>query len=231
MKTDKNTKILVADDEIGITNLVSAYLKRDKFLVFTANDGLEAYDVYIEKKPDLLILDIMMPEINGLDLVEIIRKDSNIPIILLTAKTEERDRIDGFKYGIDDYVSKPFSPGELAERVKALLRRSYPDSEVQTIKYGPFVIRFQEHQILLHGKVLPVTKAQYDILSKFISAPGQVFTREQLHSILNMQDSLEFSRTIDVQINNIRKLISQHNGDSTIIQTHRGIGYCLREGL
>ena len=226
-------RILIADDESGITRLISAYLKRENFLIYTAADGLEAYEIYVDKKPDLLILDIMMPEINGLELVDIIRKNSFVPIILLTAKTDERDRIDGFRYGIDDYISKPFSPGELVERVKAVLRRSYPATtdEEQIIEYGPFILRFREHQILINDNILPTTKAQFDILSQFISSPGQVYTREQLYSILNLQESLDYSRSIDVQINNIRKIITQFHGSSNLIQTHRGIGYSLKSGL
>lgn len=233
MDSNNLKTVLVADDESGITRLVSSYLKREGFLAIIASNGIEAYDLYIERKPDLLILDIMMPELSGLELVEIIRKSSNVPIIMLTARTDERDRIDGFKYGIDDYVSKPFSPGELVERVKAVLRRSTNDltKEDKIIEYGPFLVKYNERLIQINGNLVKVTKAQFDILSKFISSPGQIFSREQLHSILNFQETMDSSRTIDVQINNIRKLISRFITDPQIITTHRGIGYSLKIGL
>lgn len=226
-------KVLVADDESGITRLISSYLKREGFITIIATNGIEAYDLYIEKKPDLLILDIMMPELSGLELAELIRKDSSVPIIMLTAKTDERDRIEGFKYGIDDYVSKPFSPGELVQRVKAVLRRSTSNllSKYDIIEYGPFVVNYGERLLLINGNLVQVTKAQFNILSKFISSPGQVFSREQLHSILNLQEPIDSSRTIDVQINNIRKLISRFITDPQVIMTHRGLGYSLKKGL
>ncbi len=230
---DMEKKILIADDEAGITRLVSAYLKRDGFKVFVAGNGIEAYDLYMTHKPDLLVLDIMMPELDGLELVELIRKKSKVPVIFLTAKTDEADRIKGFKVGVDDYVSKPFSPGELVERVKAVLRRSYPEIEESdtVIEYGSFILRLRDRQVLFMDHDLTLTRAQFDILFKLISSPGQVFSRDQLNPNMEIHDSSSGNRTVDVQIKNIRKAVSSAGGHPEIIKTHHGIGYSIIKDL
>lgn len=226
---DRTWKILIADDEVGITRLVSAYLKRDKFMVFIANNGMEAYDLFVKNKPDLLVLDIMMPELDGLELVELIRKKSKVPVIFLTAKTDEADRIKGFKYGVDDYVSKPFSPGELVERVKAVLRRSSPEIDDTVLEYGPLTLHLRDRQLFLQDHEISLTGAQFDILYKLISSPGQVFSRDQLNPNHDKQDSSSGNRSVDVQIKNIRKAISETGGYSDLIKTHHGIGYSIRK--
>jgi two-component system OmpR family response regulator len=226
---DRTWKILIADDEVGITRLVSAYLKRDNFRVFIANNGMEAYDLFVKYKPDLLVLDIMMPELDGLELVELIRKKSRVPVIFLTAKTDEADRIKGFKYGVDDYVSKPFSPRELVERVKAVLRRSSPEIDDTVIEYGPLTLHLRDRQLFLQDHEISLTGAQFDILYKLISSPGQVFSRDQLNTNHDKQDSSSGNRSVDVQIKNIRKAISEAGGYSDLIKTHHGIGYSIRK--
>lgn len=229
-----NRKILVVEDEKNISDVIVAYLEEENFTVFTAFDGKRALEIFHEEAIDLLILDLMLPIVSGEEVAKKIRAHSNLPMIMLTAKTEEEDRIVGLSMGADDYVSKPFSPRELMERVKALIRRTYreanPLAETLYFNENDLEIQVNKMQIKKAGEHLHLTTNEFQILRAFLSNIGQVLSREQLIKIAFGHDYEGFDRTVDSHIKNLRQKIEDDPKKPNYIETVYGAGYRFNPG-
>jgi DNA-binding response OmpR family regulator len=221
--------ILVVEDEKNISDVIEAYLIKEEFNVFSASDGEMALELFNSEDIHLIILDLMIPKISGEELCKRIRTTSDVPIIMLTAKTHEDDRIEGLSIGADDYVLKPFSPRELVSRVKALLRRSYPNSrpvaEKLSFNNGDLEIEVDKMIIRKNNEDINLTTNEFKILLTFISHQNQVLSREQLIELSFGQDYDGFDRTIDTHIKNIRYKIESNPKSPDYIHTIYGSGY------
>ena len=217
-------KILVVEDEEKISDLVKAYLEKEGFSVKVANTGQNAISS-VKEGFDLIILDLMLPDMDGEDICETIREDSDIPIIMLTAKSEEEDRVKGLGIGADDYVVKPFSPRELVARVKALLRRVQGKKEKSSFNRGNLVIDSSRYEVVKHGEAIVLTSTEFKLLQCIANSPGQVFSRLQLVNVILGYDFEGYDRTIDAHIKNIRHKIEDDPKESQYIKTVYGVGY------
>lgn len=221
--------ILVVEDEKNISDVIVAYLEKDNFNVFIAYDGKEAIDLFNSEDIHLIILDLMLPILSGQEVCKRVRSTSNVPIIMLTAKTEEEDKIDGLTMGADDYVSKPFSPRELMSRVKALLRRSYRDENPLADKLyfnkGDLEIEKDKMIVKKAASEISLTAHEFKVLFALVSNPDHVLSREQLIRASFGYDYEGFDRTIDTHIKNIRHKIEDDPKAPKYIQTVYGIGY------
>jgi two-component system alkaline phosphatase synthesis response regulator PhoP len=221
-------KILVVDDDVKIVELVKLYLLREGYTVLTAYEGNEALRMAREYRPDLMVLDIMLPGMDGLEICRKIRAESTIPIILLTAKTTETDKIGGLDLGADDYVSKPFSPKELVARIRAVFRR-LPEDALQSgppeIKSGDLTVNFLQHEVFLGGKTINLTPVEFKLLGTLIREPNRVFSRTQLIEKVLGYDFEGFDRTIDVHILNLRRKMEPDQSRPRYIRTVYGAGY------
>ena len=217
-------KILVVEDEEKISDIVKAYLAKEGFSVKVASTGQDAISS-VKEGFDLIILDLMLPDMNGEDICETIREDSDIPIIMLTAKSEEEDRIKGLGIGADDYVVKPFSPRELVARVKALLRRVKGKKEKTSFDSGNLVIDSSRYEVIKQGEPVVLTSTEFKLLQCLANSPGQVFSRLQLVNIILGYDFEGYDRTIDAHIKNIRHKIEDDPKESQYIKTVYGVGY------
>lgn len=222
-------KILVVEDEKRILDVVKAYLEKERFEVKTAIDGKEALDLFNSETFHIIILDLMLPKISGEKVCNHIRTYSDIPIIMLTAKVDEDDKIEGLAIGADDYITKPFSPRELVSRVKALLRRSYRDSnplfEKVSFNNKDLEVDINKMEVKKDGKILSLTANEFKILFALLANPGQVFSREQLIEKAFGIDYEGFDRTIDTHIKNIRQKIEDNPKEPKYILTIYGVGY------
>lgn len=219
-----SSKILVIDDEESIINLVSAYLRKEGYEVYTAEDGPSGLKAARAHKPDLIILDIMLPGIDGIELLRRIRRDSDVYVIMLTAKSEEVDRVVGLSVGADDYVVKPFSPRELVARVKAALRRLQGGAD----RFTGNVLAFQRvridrdsRRVWVDDELVELTAIEFDLLAALAEHRGMVLSREQLIEKVWGYDYYGESRVVDVHIGHIRQKL----GDEDLIATVRGVGY------
>jgi len=221
-------KILVVDDEKNIRNLISIYLRKSGFKVLQAKNGQEALDIFGKEKPHLIILDLMLPYIDGISVAKRIRNHSNVPILMLTAKAEENDRVNGLELGADDYVVKPFSPREVVARVKSLLRRSYPDERI--IKTKDLRIYPKEMKVTKNGKNITLTSKEFKLLMLLSGQPGRVFSREQImDAIYTEYDEVVFDRTIDAYIKNLRRKLEDNSKTPEYIESVYGAGYRFKE--
>ena len=221
-------RILVVDDEKKILAVLKAYLENEGFSVITAYTGLEALEKIAVENPDLVILDLMLPELSGEEVCQQIRKVSALPIIMLTAKTSEVDRIEGLNLGADDYVNKPFSPREVVARVKAVLRRSGPNrctSSQLSFAAGDLVIDLNGHEVYKQSIAVGLTPTEFKLLSLLAQSPGQVFSRSMLTERLQGYDYDGYDRTIDVHVKNLRKKIETDSQKPIYIITVYGVGY------
>jgi two-component system alkaline phosphatase synthesis response regulator PhoP len=219
-----NEKVLIIDDEEKILNLVTSYLEREGYDIFTAQDGLEGLKLSKEVNPDIIVLDIMLPGMDGIELLSQIRRESNVYVIMLTAKTEETDKIVGLSVGADDYVTKPFSPRELTARIKAALRRlklSGMEIEKDILSYNTIKMNLGSRKIWVKDQLIELTAMEYDLLSALAEHPGLVFSREQLLGKVWGHDYFGELRVVDVHIGHIRQKL----GDDRYISTVRGVGY------
>ncbi|MFV9567699.1 response regulator transcription factor [Thermoanaerobacter mathranii] len=226
-------KILVVDDEIKILEVVKSYLEREGFSVITETNGNNVLDTFKKEKPDLVILDLMLPGISGEELCKRIRQFSNVPILMLTAKVQESDKINGFSIGADDYLTKPFSPRELVMRVKAILRRTTDDvplAEVISFNNDDLVVDFKAHTVKKKGVVVNLTPNEFKILKFLIRNPNRVFTREELIEKVMGFDYEGYDRTIDAHIKNLRQKIEDDTKNPTYIKTVYGVGYKFGDG-
>jgi DNA-binding response OmpR family regulator len=226
-------KILVVDDDFKIVELVKLYLLREGYSVLIAYEGKEALRLAREEHPDLVVLDIMLPGLDGLTVCRTLRAESAVPIILLTAKTTEEDRIVGLDLGADDYVTKPFSPKELAARVRAVFRRT-PDEALQLgpkeVRFGELAINFPKHEAYLKGLALDLTPIEFKLLGVFVREPDRVFSRTQLIEKVLGYDFDGFDRTIDVHILNLRRKVEQDASHPKYVKTVYGSGYKFSGG-
>ena len=222
-------KILVVDDDPKTVELVRLYLERDGYSVVVAYDGLSALRVFREELPHLVILDLMLPGIDGVEICRLLRAESDVPIIMLTARTQDRDKMTGLDTGADDYVTKPFSPGELAARVRALFRRLPFERGPTEIKHGDFIMNFPKRDVLLKNKQLKLTSVEFKILATFLKEPGRVFDRVELIDKAFGYDFESFDRAIDVHIFNLRHKIEPDPKHPRYIKTVYGAGYKFSE--
>lgn len=218
-------KILVVDDELKIVQLVRAYLQQAGFSVLTASDGQQALTLFRVEQPALVILDLMLPDIDGLDVAREIRKESSTPIVMLTARAEDADRIAGLELGADDYVVKPFNPRELVARVRAVLRRTEGLTKSTMIEAGDLAIDLSTHEARLQGRVLDLTPIEFKLLATLAEQPERVFSRLQLIEALSGTTYATLNRTIDTHIKNLRRKIEPDPQNPRYILTVRGVGY------
>lgn len=220
----KGIRILVVEDEEKIAEIVRAYLEKEGFRVTVAETGQKAISV-LKDGFDLIILDLMLPDISGEDICQTIRMDSDLPIIMLTAKSEEEDRIKGLSIGADDYVVKPFSPRELVARVKALLRRTKGSKKTICFSKGNFIIDSSRFEVKKDGSFVVLTPTEFKLLHCLAERPGQIFTRLQLVNVILGYDFEGYDRTIDAHIKNIRHKIEDNPRNPSYIKTVYGVGY------
>lgn len=224
-------RILVVDDDPKIVELVRLYLEKDGYRVLVAYDGLEALDLARQKQPDLILLDLLLPGMDGLDVCRIIQAESEIPIIMLTAKTTDEDKLRGLELGADDYVTKPFNPREVMARVRAVLRRT--DKEAgrgsAAIRFADLLIDRVRHEVRLQGETVSLTPTEFRLLEVLAGEPGRAFTRLELLDRVFGYDFEGFERTVDVHVKNLRKKIEPDPKQPAYIKTVYGIGYKFGE--
>jgi len=230
MDFDMAAPILVVDDDPKIVSLVKTYLEREGLRVVTAPDGQAALRVFNELRPGLIVLDLMLPELDGLALMRIIRERSDVPIVMLSARAQVEDRVYGIHEGADDYLAKPFSPAELVVRVKAVLRRVRDANGSGThhgvLEHGDLTIDLDRVEVRRAGKAMSLTPAEFRLLVALVQAHGRVLTRQALLDSLygpSQGDALE--RTVDVHIGRLRDKLGEEVGTPRYIVTVRGVGY------
>ncbi|HYE09945.1 MAG TPA: response regulator transcription factor [Patescibacteria group bacterium] len=225
----KDFKILVVDDEKNILDVVKAYLEKEDLEVITAMDGEAALSILSRETIHLVVLDLMLPKLSGEEVCHRIRTTSDIPIIMLTAKADEDDRIEGISIGADDYLSKPFSARELVVRVRALLRRAYrehsPLADILSFNNSDLEVDIQKMLIKKQGQLVNLTTNEFKVLATLLINPGQVFSREHLVEKAFGMDYEGFDRTVDTYIKNIRQKIEDNPKEPTYIHTIYGAGY------
>ena len=221
-------KILVVDDEENIRSLVETYLRNDGYDVVTAATGEEAVERVATDAPDLVILDVRLPGIDGFEALRRIRRDSNVFVIMLTARTDESDTLIGLEVGADDYVSKPFSPRELVARVRAMLRRARGDAKSdEALRFAGISVDLAKREVLVDEAPVTLTALEFDLLTALASAPGRVFTRRQLIERVWGWDFYGEERVVDVHVRNLRKALGDAADSPRFVTTVRGVGYKL----
>jgi DNA-binding response OmpR family regulator len=221
-----NRTILVVDDDKKIVDLVSLYLKRDGYSVLAAYDGQEALDMARRKQPDLVVLDLLLPELDGTDVCRLLRTESQVPIIMLTARSTDDDKLLGLNLGADDYVTKPFNPRELVARVRAVLRRAHPEeAPAEDARFGDLTISFVRHEVLLLGQTVNLTPTEFRLLEALVREPGRAFSRADLLDRAFGYDYDGVERTVDVHIMNLRRKIEPEPARPRFIGTVAGVGY------
>ena len=214
-------KILVVDDEILIRNVIKEYLENENYSYLEASDGLEALEIVKKNKDiDLIIMDIMMPNMDGFSAIKEIKTIKEIPIIMLSARKEEYDKLLGFDIGIDDYITKPFSPKELIARIKAVLKRN--NGDIDNYIYEDLKVDFKGHKVTIKDKEIKLTPKEYELLCYFIKNEGIALSREQLLSSIWNYDFLGFDRTVDTHIKMLRNNLGKYRN---LIKTVRAVGY------
>lgn len=223
-------KILLADDEAHILDTLSAYLKAEGFLIFTAKNGKEALFAFRHEKPSLVILDVMMPEMDGWQTARLIRKESDLPILFLTARVDDSDQIMGLEIGADEYITKPFSPRVVVAKVRALLRRAYGDMQAEMTIYtvGDLEMNVEQHTVKRGGDLIDLTPSEFSLLQLMMSRPGRVFSRMALLEHLQGEAYAPYERTIDVHIKNLRLKLETDTQNPSYIETVYGVGYKMR---
>ena len=222
-------KVLIVEDDVKTVELVKLYLNRDGYRVLTAYDGVEALRLARESRPLLIVLDLMLPGIDGLEVCRTLRDESDVPIIMLTARTTDEDKLAGLALGADDYVSKPFSPRELAARVRTVLRRLPGERGPVEIKRGALVMNFLKQEASVDGRPLNLTPIEFKILGVLVKEPGRIFSRAQLVEKALGYDYKGFDRTIDVHILNLRRKLEPDPSHPRYIKTAHGAGYKFSE--
>jgi len=222
-------KILIVDDEVKIAEVIKSYLENSGYTVYEAYNGRDAFKQFEKVNPDLIILDLMLPDITGEEICRELRKKSRVPVIMLTAKVEEEDILEGLKIGADDYITKPFSPRQLAARVEAVLRRAgdalVPLSGLISFNNDELVIDTLKYEVKRNGEVVNLTPNEYKLLIVMVKHPDKAFTREELINLGLGEDFDGYDRTIDTHIKNIRQKIEPDPKKPIYILTVYGIGY------
>ncbi len=223
-------RILIADDDREICDLLEIYMNNEGFEVVKAYNGKEAYTFFLETEIDCLILDVMMPEMDGLEVVNLIREESQVPILMLSAKTTDMDKIRGLAKGADDYVAKPFNPLEVVARVKSLLRRSAYHSQRKEnpseIEIGPLIIRKDQHKVeTVDGETIHLTALEFGILYLLASHPSRVFSADEIFERVWQQETDIPSKTVMVHVSHMRDKIEKATGGEKVVKTVWGVGY------
>ncbi len=221
-------KVLVVEDDPHAVELIRLYLSRDGHTVLTARDGLEGLRLAREELPDLLVLDLMLPGMDGLQVCRLVRQESDMPIIMLTARVEEEDRLTGLDLGADDYITKPFSPRELAARVRAVLRRTSRDSlesGPSELSYGAVSVNLRQRSVHVSDTWMQLTPTEFRLLATLVREPGRVFTREQIIDRAFGYDFEGFDRTVDAHISSLRRKLEAVPPQTRYIHTVYGVGY------
>lgn len=221
--------ILIIEDEKGISKIIKSYLEKEGYNVFQAFDGKEGLNFFENEKIDLILLDLMIPEISGEELIKEIRNKSNVPVIMVTAKVNEEDIINGLKLGADDYMTKPFSPKELVQRIKTVLRRiekyNIPRADIIKTTDGRLEMDLEYNRFFKDGKEISLTKNEFQIVKTLFSNPNKIFTREEIIEITFGFDYDAYDRAIDTHIKNIRQKIEDNPKKPSYIKTIYGMGY------
>lgn len=227
-----SNKVLVVDDENAIVDILKFNLEREGYSVVTAENGEEGLKVFRDTNPDLVLLDIMMPGIDGLQVCKTIRNESSVPIIMLTARAEEVDKVLGLEFGADDYITKPFSVRELIARVKANLRRTVLDAiepdKGNILKFGTMTINIDKYEVKKENEIIDLTVREYELLKYLATKKEQIFTREQLLEKVWGYEYYGDVRTVDVTVRRLREKIEDNPGKPKYILTKRGIGYYFK---
>jgi two-component system alkaline phosphatase synthesis response regulator PhoP len=220
-------KILIADDELDLLNTVRAYLEDAGFQALVATNGRDAVAVVRHDKPDLVILDLMMPVMDGWEAARQIRRESAVPIIMLTARVEDADKIAGLEMGADDYITKPFSPRELVARVRAVLRRTHGDLALEPtiFRVGDLVLERENYRLTKGGEPIDLTRSEFELLAVLMERPGRVYTRMELLDRVQGEAFAPYERTIDVHVKNIRAKIGDDSREPRYVETIYGVGY------
>ena len=225
-------KILVVDDELDIVKVVRAYLEQSGFRVLTASDGTQALAIFRHERPDLVGLDLNLPSLDGLDVCRAIRRESNTPVIMLTARVEETDRLIGLEIGADDYITKPFSPREVVARVRAVLRRLGGASEpAELIRAGDLTVDRARHEVRLGDRLIDLTPSEFNLLSAMAAQPGRAFSRMELLDTALGEAYEGYERSIDQHVKNLRQKLGDEPRDPKYILTVFGVGYKFNESL
>ena len=238
--------VLVAEDDAKQAELVRRYLTREDHAVLVVADGRAAIDQVRSRRPDLLILDVMMPELDGLDVLRVLRRDYDVPILVVTARSAAEDKLAGFDLGADDYLTKPYDPRELMARVRSLLRRAQAASgsagsagsggsagsarsAVLPLRVGPLTLDQVRHEVRLDGTRIECTPAEFRLLETLMSSPGRVFSRRQLLDRAHEPDSFVTERTADAHVKNLRRKIEADPRNPVFLQTVYGVGYRMTD--
>jgi DNA-binding response OmpR family regulator len=224
--------VLVAEDDVKQAELLRRYLRREAHSVLVVHDGLEAVDQAALRRPDLLILDVMMPGLDGLGVVRTLRRDSDVPVLLVTARSTAEDKLAGFDLGADDYVTKPYDPRELMARVRSLLRRAGPSGQhpVLPLRVGALSLDQIRHAVRLRDRPIDCTPAEFRILEALMAEPGRVLSRRQLLNQAHGQDTFVTERTADAHLKNLRRKIEADPRRPEYLHTVYGIGYTIAYG-
>ncbi|MDR3591744.1 MAG: response regulator transcription factor [Negativicutes bacterium] len=218
--------VFIVDDDLKLTKLLKTYFDREGFVTYIAHDGISAVQGIQAKSPDLVILDLMLPGMDGWEVCRKLRKDSDVPIIMLTARDEETDRVIGLEMGADDYVTKPFSPREVVARARAILRRTQKTAvRSEPIRTGELYIDAERHLVKKGDRVLDITPTEFKMLELLATNPGQVFTRLKLVERIQGYSFDGYERTIDAHMKNLRRKIEDNPKEPQYIMTVYGVGY------
>lgn len=220
-------RLLVIDDDERLFELLDTYLQENGAAATRAKDGLAGLDALERDSYDAVLLDVMMPGMDGLEVLRRVREKSSIPVIMLTAKGDETDRVVGLELGADDYVSKPFSPRELLARVKAVLRRAQPDATKERLSAGGVVVEVPSREVRVDGEMVELTGLEFDLLVALMRRAGRVVPRSSLLAEAGRDDVVVSERTVDVHISHLRKKIGDDKREARLIKTVRGVGYVL----
>lgn len=231
MGTEYADPILIVEDDPNTAALVATYLQREGFDTLMAHDGMRALAMAKERSPLLVILDVMLPKVDGWEICRRLRQRSDVPILMLTAREEEIDRVLGLSLGADDYVVKPFSPRELVERVKAILRRARPGQLPgnRHLDHGGLVMDLEKHKVTVDGRAVALTVSEYKLLHALMRAPGRVFSRDELLQHFYQHGEVVVDRVIDVHIGKLRQKIEVNPAKPRHILTVRGFGYRMAD--
>jgi two-component system alkaline phosphatase synthesis response regulator PhoP len=224
------TTVLVVEDEPKIAQVVRDYLEHAGFKTAAARDGKSALQAASRERPDLVILDLRLPDMDGLDVTRMLRQDSAVPIIMLTARDEESDKLIGLELGADDYMTKPFSPKELVARVRTVLRRmEQAKSAGQTLRVGDLTVDVARMQVTAGARAVDLTATEFQLLATMARAPGRVFTRAQLLDVVHGEAFEPYERAIDAHVKNIRRKVEKDPRRPRYVLTVYGVGYKLAE--
>jgi two-component system phosphate regulon response regulator OmpR len=230
MDTSVPPRILIVDDDPALRELLTTYLAANGFVVKAVGDGTTMRTALAEGLPDAIVLDLMLPGEDGLALTRAVRAQSNVPILILSARGEEVDRVIGLEVGADDYLAKPFGPRELLARLRALLRRGQPAAGAGTVpaaeqRFGPFALDAAGRRLFRDGAEIHLTSAEFDLLAAFVARPNRVLSRDTLVDLLRGYDRDPFDRSIDIRVTRLRRKIETEPGSPAYIRTVRGEGY------